>query len=152
MEKIDWTYCTGLKILIVLAMLLHGTLVHAITCEECIERDKNIQLIKDKLAKKSTELKEALDAKRFRKIRGLNKAILELKKEQIKLNKDRGDCQKACSPDVLKKNECNNLKEKIVKKESKDSLSKDEINEVDEMYQDLQRCNQQLQRIQTNRR
>ena len=152
MEKTDWTCYTGLRIFMVLALLSCGTLVHAITCEECIERDKNIQIIRDKLTKKSSELKEALDAKRFRKIRELNKEILELKKEQLKLNKDRGDCQKACSPDVMKKNECNNLKAKIVEKESKDSLTKDEINEVDEMYKDLQRCNEQLKRIEANRR
>ena len=153
MEKTNWAYYSFVGFTMVFGMLSCGTLVvNAITCEECLQKDKNMQIVKEKLTKKTKELKEALDAKRFRKIRLLNKEILELKKEQLKLTKDRGECREACSPDVLKENQCNDLKVKIVEKEAKGSLSKDEITKIDEMYRELQQCNRQLKRIKASRR
>ena len=128
-----------------------GSLAHAITCDECMKKSKERDEIQDKIKKIEEQMKEAYDEKRFRKARDLNKEIMELRKKRYDLSKDREGCAEACSPDTLKEQECKELKKKILKKESGDSLSKAEIREVDELYKELRTCNKLLKRIKKRR-
>jgi hypothetical protein len=133
------------------SVLLCGSIAHAITCDECMKKTKEMGEIQGKIDKLEEEMKEAYDAKRFRKARNINKDIIALRKKRYDLSKDKEGCAEACSPDTLKEQECKELKKKILEKESGNSLSKADIREVDELYKELRTCNKLLKRIKKRR-
>jgi len=134
--------------LIVAATLLAACgSVFGISCEECLKNDKEKRQVAGELDAKSKELTAAMNGKQYDKVKKLDQDITELKKKQLQLRKTEAECKKACTPEVIKKNECQNLKLQIRDKESSSAPTKEEIERIDALYRDLRRCNVELKRI-----
>ncbi len=121
--------------------------VFGISCEECLKNDKEKRQIAAELDQKSKELTSAMDGKQYDKVKKLDQDITELKKKQFQLRKNEAECKKACTPEVIKKNECQNLKLQIREKELNSVPTKGEIERIDALYRDLRRCNVELRRF-----
>ncbi|MEW6531029.1 MAG: hypothetical protein AB1473_09350 [Thermodesulfobacteriota bacterium] len=127
--------------------LLANTAVLGLSCEECLNIEKESQTITSELDQLSKELRSALESKEYKKAKELDKKIFDLKKKQIELRKHDTECEKACTPEALKRSECKKQKLRIKELESKADQSEEDRKIIDQVYQDLLRCNKELQRL-----
>jgi hypothetical protein len=116
----------------------------AITCEECLEIDKQENLIQTKLNKLTRELKEAFNNSKFNKVTEIRGKVNELRKKLILYKRKGQDCSTACKPEQIKNAECHELKLKIRDMESQ---ADHDTRKVDRLYRDLARCNNELARM-----
>jgi hypothetical protein len=128
--------------------LLANTVVLGLSCEECLNIEKESQTITSELDQLSKELRTALESKEYKKAKELDKKIFDLKKKQIELRKHDTECEKACTPEALKRSECKKQKLRIKELESKADQSGEDRKIIDQVYLDLLRCNQELRRLQ----
>ncbi len=138
-------FLTGL--MVAATLLAESGSVFGISCDECLKNDKEKRQVAAELDAKSKELTAAMDGKQYDKVKNLDQDITELKKKQFQLRKNEAECKKACTPEVIKKSECQNLKLQIREKESNGAPTKEKIERIDALYRDLRRCNVELRRF-----
>lgn len=112
-----------------------------ITCSECLEIDRQENLIQTELNKLTKDLKEAFNNSRFNKVTQIRGQVNGLRKKLLELKRRGQDCSTACRPEEIKSAECHNLKLKIRDLEA--SPDSDDAT-VDRLYRDLVRCNNEL--------
>lgn len=121
--------------------------VFSITCDECLNIEKEKKKMRKELSDSGEDLKEAFQRQEYVKVRGLRNRINELRKKLIDLRKTDVECRDACRPEEVKKSECQRLRREIVELETKEAQSEDQIKKVDELYAKLLKCNEEWRRM-----
>lgn len=124
----------------------------AITCEECLKMKQERRDIERELQKKERDLKSALARNKYDEMKRLNMEMTEMRKRQMELQRFDSQCRDACKPDAVKEAECSRLKEQIASLEQTGSSAPAEQQQVDRLYEQLLRCNQDLRRIRAETR
>ncbi len=131
---------------VALVTLLSATVAQAITCEECMELEKEKKTVKKELDEKRKAMKAAFESKDYTRLQEIRSRITELQSMKLKFDKQSEDCLDACRPDEIKRVECQNLKKEIKKLETETSGSNADLAAIDERYKQLRDCNTELRR------
>lgn len=121
--------------------------VFSITCDRCMEIEKEKKQVKQELDEGQKEMKDAFQKQEYDKMKTLRNRINDLRKKLIDLRKTDVDCRDACRPEELKKGECEKIKRELVSIDTDGEHSEDEIKKIDKLYEKLLECDREWRRM-----
>ena len=121
--------------------------VQAITCDRCLEIDKEKMQVRQELTENGKSLKEAFQRQEYAKVKTLRNRINSLRKKLIELRKTDMECRDACQPEEMKKGECEKIKREIVSMDIDGELSESRLKKIDKLYENLLKCNEEWRRM-----
>jgi hypothetical protein len=120
----------------------------ALTCDECNELDKNIELTSQEVATQEAELRSAFTKKDIAKANQAEKRIAALSKKLVELESSKAaNCKDACKPEVMKRSECGKLLSEIAAMEADTRSAETSRENIDEKYKALLNCHKEQHQL-----